>query len=146
MSHSTIQASTHSLHPLSQVCSMFYWNQRELLSVSSHRCREMAAGPWQLSKGEMKARAAWQHEALSQAGNVLFFQMKDGQEHSVLVMATGATPHLQPVTLTGPLLSHPILQSPRRASWQLPHQPFSAMERQQQVPQALIETGCYASP
>lgn len=54
------------------------------------------AGPWQLSKGEMKAQAAWQHEPSSQAGNVHFFplrfQMKDVQEHSALVMATGAAP------------------------------------------------------
>lgn len=73
--------------PFAQVCSMFYLNQRELFSVVTYRCREMVT---------------WQLESLIQAKYVqnifsLYFQIKEGQGSSVLVMVTEASssqPHI----------------------------------------------------
>lgn len=71
--------------------------------------------------------AAWAVESGRKCTYFFFspcrLQMKDGQESSTLVMAKGVAPRqpprLQPVTLSGPWLSHPIPQSPRGAGWQL---------------------------
>lgn len=117
-----------------QVRSMFYWNQRELLSVVSHRCKEMAAWCWAVTtvkrwnegSGSM---AAWAFES---GRKCTFFPSPLADERWAGAQHTGdgyrsspySTPHLQPVTLSGPWLSHPILQSPRGASWQLLHQAF----------------------
>ncbi len=78
---------------------MFYWNQRELLSAVSHRCREMAARCWAVTtvkrwnegSGSM---AAWAVESGRKCTFFfpLRFQVKDVQERSALVMATGAAP------------------------------------------------------
>lgn len=74
----SISASSPSQH--SQTTSfftevMFYWNQGELLSVVSHRCRKMAAWCWAVTPVKRQnegsdCMAAW---PLSQAWKVHFF-------------------------------------------------------------------------
>lgn len=78
---------------------MFYWNQRELLSVVSHRWREMAAWCWAVTTVKRRnegsgSMAAWAVESGRKCTFFfsLRFQIKDWQEHSALVMATGASP------------------------------------------------------
>lgn len=77
---------------------MFYWNQSELLSVVSHRCGEMAAWWWAVTTVKRRnegsgSMATWSIESGRKfAFFSLHFQMKDGQESSALVMATGAAP------------------------------------------------------
>lgn len=105
------------------------------------------AGKWQHGVGPdtcHKAQAAWQHELSSQAGNVffplllllLYFQMRNGQGWSTVVMATGAATsqlYLQPVTLSGPWLFQPI-PKPQRKQLASPPPSFAAIRSQQQVP------------
>lgn len=89
-SHPTIQASTEIVHVFIETRgSCLVW------SVTGARKWQHGAGPWQLSKGEMKVQPAW---AVDSGRKSTFFsppstsKMKGRQGHSTLVMATGAAP------------------------------------------------------
>lgn len=99
---------------------MFYWNQKELLNVVSHRCKELAAWRWAVTTVKSRNEGSGSME-----GNVHFFSWKMDRSAAHWWWPQGlpqSTPHLQQVTLTGPWLSHPIPQGPRGAGWQLLHQ------------------------
>lgn len=89
VSHPTIQTYTDRLHPPAQVCFIETRGSWLVWSVTGAGKWQHGAGPWWLSKGGFKARAAW---AVESGRKCTFLQMKDGQECSALVMATGAAP------------------------------------------------------
>lgn len=87
---------------------MFYWKHEEAAYYGQSQVEgngSLALGHDNCQKPKWRFR---QHGKKS-----TFFLDKDRQECSTLVMATRlprSTPHLEQVTLTGPWLTHPVLQ------------------------------------
>lgn len=126
---------------------MFYWNQKELLSVVSHRCKKLAGCCWAVTTVKRPNESSGSME-----GNVLFsffWLLKDGQERSALVMAIGVAP----INPTSPA-SHtywtvalsPNPSESQRSRLTAPPPGPGCIEPQQQMLQAHFERGCYAWP
>lgn len=116
VSHPTIQTYTDRLHPPAQVCFIKTRGSWLVRSVTGAGKWQHGAEPWWLSKGGLKAQAAW---AVESGRKCTFLQMKDGQECSVLVMATGAAPS-QPCI---PSRSHLLDRGSLTQSLRVPEEP-----------------------
>lgn len=121
---------------------MFYWNQKELLNVVSHRCMELAA--WCRAVTTVKS---WNEGSGSMEGNVHFsVERWTGAQH------TGdghrACPNQPHISSKSHLLDRGFLTQ----SLRVPEEPadsFSTrpccIQPQQQMLRAPFECGCYAS-
>lgn len=109
-------------------------------SVTGARKWQRGAGPWQLSKGEMKAQAAW---AVKSGGDFFFpplpFQMKDGQERSTLVMATGAAPSQPHISSQ----SHLVDRGSLTQSLRVPEEPVDSSSTAQASLLSRVSNRCH---